>query len=394
MGISHPLFPLPAACLQRLRSFRRQPPHIRIIIHGCANNKPDVSSKKPRLFQNETSAVKQRNQNKNAKQEINMNTELEEKIQTKAEKIRREYKVEIDPAKPIKLNVDGLCENPGAMHIGLIARQEDRILFAEHLYVGNGTCNEAEYIAVKSGLALLQILCPTPTIPVAVFSDSQLVTKQVAGLWKSSGQMQSYCFHLRKLSRVYPFTLTKVPRRENQMADSLAQKCILKTSGRCLTLEQGRFNVLKAKRETFKLADPFNAITSREFRDYLKEHNLHKDLLELIRLANDGDREEAIHLARDIQGRVTGIFEAAPKANEMVAQWVNSASEIVNKTISLIIQAIEKGDKIDFQYFVEEISGADIGDATLFTNGMEAVQKGLVVSEHDGTDMENGTDFD
>lgn len=323
-----------------------------------------------------------------------MNTELEEKIQTKAEKIRREYKIEIDPAKPIKLNVDGLCENPGAMHIGLIARQEDRILFAEHLYVGNGTCNEAEYIAVKSGLALLQILCPTPAIPVAVFSDSQLVTKQVAGLWKSSGQMQSYCFHLRKLSRVYPFTLTKVPRRENQMADSLAQKYILKTSGRCLTLEQGRFNVLKAKRETFKLADPFNAITSREFRDYLKEHNLHKGLLELIRLANEGDREEAIHLARDIKGRVTGIFEAAPKANEMVAQWVNSASEIVNKTISLIIQAIEKGDKIDFQYFVEEISGADIGDATLFTNGMEAVQKGLVISEHDGSDMENGTDFD
>jgi hypothetical protein len=78
----------------------------------------------------------------------------------------------------------------------------------------------------------------------------------------------------------------------------------------------------------------------------------------------------------------------------MVAQWVNSASEIVNKTISLIIQAIEKGDKIDFQYFVEEISGADIGDATLFTNGMEAIQKGLVISGHDGTDMENGTDFD
>jgi len=377
-----------------LRSFRRQPPHIRIIIHGCANNKTDVSSKKPRLFQNETPAVKQRNQNQNAKQKNNMNTELEEKIQTKAEKIRREYKIEIDPAKPIILNVDGLCENPGAMHIGLIAKQEDRILFTEHLYVGNGTCNEAEYIAVKSGLALLQILCPNPAVPVAVFSDSQLVTKQVAGIWKSSGQMQSYCRHLRKLSRVYPFTLTKIPRRENELADSLAQKYVLKHSGRCMVMDQGRFNVFKQRPATVKLADTFNALTSREFRDYLEEHNLHEDLQELIQLANKGDREEAIHLARDIHDQVTGIFEAAPKTNEMVAQWVNSASEIVNKTISLIIQAIEKGDKIDFQYLVEEISGADIGDSTLFSNGMEAIQKGLVVSDHDGLDMENGTEFD
>jgi hypothetical protein len=206
--------------------------------------------------------------------------------------------------------------------------------------------------------------------------------------------MQSYCRHLRKLSRVYPFTLTKIPRRENELADSLAQKYVLKHSGRCMVMDQGRFNVFKQRPATVKLADTFNALTSREFRDYLEEHNLHEDLQELIQLANKGDREEAIHLARDIHDQVTGIFEAAPKTNEMVAQWVNSASEIVNKTISLIIQAIEKGDKIDFQYLVEEISGADIGDSTLFSNGMEAIQKGLVISGHDGTDMENGTEFD
>ncbi len=112
---------------------------------------------------------------------------LDEKLQRIAEKILNEYKVAIQPGKLIELFVDGLCENPGAMHIGLYARQGDTALFAEHLAVGNGTCNEAEYIAVKSGLAILQLMSPTPIAPIQVFSDSQLVVKQVGREWRSSG---------------------------------------------------------------------------------------------------------------------------------------------------------------------------------------------------------------
>lgn len=64
----------------------------------------------------------------------------------------RNYNVSINREQKLELFTDGLCENPGAMHIGLFARQGNNCLFTRHTFVGHGTCNEAEYIAVKTGL--------------------------------------------------------------------------------------------------------------------------------------------------------------------------------------------------------------------------------------------------
>src|SRR6185437_4537604 len=99
-----------------------------------------------------------------------MNDELESKLAAKAETIRAVYHASLQPDVPIELFVDGASENPGGMHIGLHAKQGTETLFAEHLAVGYGTCNEAEYIALKSGLALLQLLFPTPGLPIRVRS--------------------------------------------------------------------------------------------------------------------------------------------------------------------------------------------------------------------------------
>ena len=142
----------------------------------------------------------------------------------------RNYNIPINHEQPIELFADGLCENPGAMHIGLFARQGSTCLFTRHMFAGHGTCNEAEYIAVKTGLAILQALYPEPGVSLIVFCDSQLVTKQVNGLWKSSGKMQDYCIFLRRLRKVYPYTLQKIPRSENEMADG-GPKYISKTPG-------------------------------------------------------------------------------------------------------------------------------------------------------------------
>ena len=86
-------------------------------------------------------------------------------------------------------------------------------------------------------------LCPER--PIQSFSDSQLVTLQVAGLWHAKDKMQSYCVFLRKMRKTYLYDLTKISRADNQIADSLAQKYILKNSGRCMSLDHGRFNVIK-----------------------------------------------------------------------------------------------------------------------------------------------------
>jgi len=284
---------------------------------------------------------------------------LAEKLQATAEKIRNEYKVVIKPGELIELFVDGLCENPGAMHVGLHARQGGQVLFAEHLAVGNGTCNEAEYIALKSGLTILQLMSPTPVAPIQCYSDSQLVVKQVAGEWRSSGQMRNYCVYLLKLRRTFPFELKKIPRTENQLADSLAQKHVSKNSGRCLSLEQGRFNVSKEALATVKESDAYNALTSEAFREYFNQYNMHDDLKELVRRANDGDKEAAVDLAHKIGEKATDVLQNAPKTNEMTTKWVENTIVILKKCVAEILQAIEDGEEVDLQYIVDEMSGAE-----------------------------------
>ena len=310
-----------------------------------------------------------------------MEVNLDEKLKGKASNILNEYKVVIKPETPIELFVDGLCENPGAMHIGLHARQGGITLFAEHLAVGNGTCNEAEYIAVKSGLTLLQLLSPPAATPIKVFSDSQLVVKQVAGEWRSSGQMQNYCVFLRKLRRVFPFELTKIPRTENQVADSLAQKYVSKSSGRCLSIEQGRFNVSKQAMATVKNSDAYNALTSEAFREYFRQYSMHDDIKELVRLANNGKKESAAKLAIQIKEKATDILENAPLNNEMTSKWVQNTITILQKCVAELMQAIEAGKGADLQYIVEEMSGMENGEAGLFDKQVAILENQPVATQ-------------
>jgi len=274
----------------------------------------------------------------------------------------RNYNVSINREQKRELFTDGLCENPGAMHIGLFARQGNNCLFTRHTFVGHGTCNEAEYIAVKTGLTVLQALYPEPGVPVMVFCDSQLVTKQVNNLWKSSGKMRDYCIFLRRLRKIYPYTLQKIPRSENEMADGLAQKYILKNSGRCMTLENGRFNVLKQVPATVKRSDTYNAVTSAQFREYLTQHNLHGEMQRLLQMASDGDNDAAIALARSIQQRAGTILQTAPKSNDLVAQWLGNTLGLMQKGLDLIVAALRQGaGLVEIQYIIEELSGPEVG---------------------------------
>lgn len=307
--------------------------------------------------------------------------ELHEKLQVRAEQIRKLHSATFNPVIPITLNVDGLCENPGAMHVGLYAKQGDQVLFAEHLAVGYGTCNEAEYIAVKSGLVLLKSAFPQPATPVQVFSDSQLVCKQVKGEWRASGQMQIYCIELRKFNRTYPFILNKVPREQNHVADSLAQKYISKNAGRCLSLDQGRFNASKQKVESVKKADLYNALMTQEAKKYFEQYNLSDDLKELKRLVSIGERSAATDLAREIEEKSVQLLEDAPKSNEILAMWMKNTIGIIQKAIPEMIKAIESGNEIDLDYYLEEMAGKDDTGDQYHGNVVDSLRNGSTLNE-------------
>jgi ribonuclease HI len=294
-------------------------------------------------------------------------TPYDQKTQDVVAEIRN-YNISINREQKLELFTDGLCENPGAMHIGLFARQGNNCLFTRHTFAGHGTCNEAEYIAVKTRLTILQALYPEPGVPVVVCCDSQLVTKQVNNLWKSSGKMRDYCIFLRRLRKTYPYTLQKIPRSENEMADGLAQKYILKNSGRCMTLENGRFNVLKQVPATVKRSDTYKAVTSQQFRDYLGQHNLHGEMQQLLQMAVDGDIDAAIALAQSIQQRAGAILELAPKTNDLVAQWLGNTIGLMQKGLDLVVAALrQREDVVEIQYIIEELSGPDSGESEIYS---------------------------
>jgi ribonuclease HI len=316
----------------------------------------------------------------------------DQKLQEVIEDIRK-YNIAINDHQPVDLFTDGLCENPGAMHIGLFARQGSSCLFTRHMFVGHGTCNEAEYIAVKAGLCILQALYPEPKVPVNVHCDSQLVTKQVNGLWKTSGKMQTYCAFLRKLRHAYPYELKKIPRDQNEMADSLAQKYILKNSGRCMTIEQGRFNVLKQVPATVKRADTYNAVTSQEFREYLSRNNLNGDLRQLLQLAADGRKEQAIALSHSIRGKAETILKSAPKTNDLVAQWVANTVSLVQRSVDQIVDSLHGNDAPNLQYIVEELAGEENPQSDLYLSQIGMLREGYQAESPASDDSNEGDDF-
>ena len=291
----------------------------------------------------------------------------DEKIQAVIAEIRA-YNISINREQTLELFTDGMCENPGAMHIGLFARQGNDCLFTRHTFAGYGTCNEAEYIGVKTGLTILQALYPQPAVPVVVFCDSQLVTNQVNNLWKSSGKMRDYCIFLRRLRKTYPFALQKIPRSENEIADGLAQKYILKNSGRCMTLDHGRFNVLKQVPATVKRNDTYKAVTSQQFRDYLAQHNLHDEMRRLLQLAGEGDTEGAMALAQSLQQQAGAVLRLAPKSNDLVAQWLENTIGLMQKGLDLIMASLQQGaDLVEIQYVIEELSGSDGAESEIYS---------------------------
>lgn len=123
--------------------------------------------------------------------------------------------------KNIKLYADGGSRgNPGPSASGyVLLDMEDTILFKSGVYLGITTNNQAEYQALKFGLAEAQKLGARE---VAVYMDSLLVVNQMKGifkirnrdLWPIHQAIQELAKHFKKV------TFTHVPRELNKLADA------------------------------------------------------------------------------------------------------------------------------------------------------------------------------
>jgi hypothetical protein len=126
-----------------------------------------------------------------------------------------------------------------------------------------------------------------------------------------------------------------------------------------------------------KRSDLFNAVVSKETTEFLKQHNLRPKLLKVIQLANDGQPDEAIAVAVELEAEARKVLESAPKTNEMLSIWLRNTVDIIKKSVPLMIAAIQRGDGLDVEYIAEELSRKESSGSEMYESQAEMARNGI-----------------
>lgn len=126
----------------------------------------------------------------------------------------------------VQIFTDGAARgNPGPAGIGVVIRNEKEVLLEVSDYIGKTTNNIAEYMALIRGL---EEALDMGQRHVEVFADSELLVKQIKGEYKVKNEgLAPLFYNVRSLIKKFKqFSITHVPREENEHADVLSNKGI------------------------------------------------------------------------------------------------------------------------------------------------------------------------
>jgi ribonuclease HI len=131
----------------------------------------------------------------------------------------------------LTIHTDGGARgNPGPAAIGVQFKIGEWELLHGRC-IGGATNNVAEYQAVKDAVEKIpEILLEYPEVTtLAFFLDSQLVARQIMGIYKiKEPTLQVFAKniqeHLQRLAKPYSFTY--VPRAQNAIADKLVNQAL------------------------------------------------------------------------------------------------------------------------------------------------------------------------
>jgi len=253
--------------------------------------------------------------------------------------------------KIINAFCDSLCEpNPGKMEGGIWAKDEtDKVLFMENIPMGTGTCNQAEYFAlIKLLEKLKKVVGETKPHPkIIIHSDSQLMTKQLKGLWKVTKSDIKLLYRKTMLFRdTFPFEIKWIPRENNAIADALAQENRLKGSGRQAMMEDGRF---KAKRYT----PCVELLGDKQMGIILKSPTLisQREITEGLLQASKVDYNQVIASLERMQAISKDMSAKLPHINNLADKWVQSTICMLADTLEeFITMAKEKNELLAAAY--------------------------------------------
>lgn len=128
----------------------------------------------------------------------------------------------------LEIFVDGACSgNPGEAGIGIIINRDGKTIKKISKAIGKGTNNIAEYSALICALQEALIL---KAKKLTIFTDSELVFRQVTGLYKiKNDKLKILCDQVQILMQGFDHVgLNHVRREKNKEADSLATRSLKK----------------------------------------------------------------------------------------------------------------------------------------------------------------------
>jgi ribonuclease HI len=132
-----------------------------------------------------------------------------------------------DAGPVLQIHIDGASRgNPGEAGFGVhVASPEGTTLAEIYGYLGRATNNVAEYQAL---IHALRYALDHAARQVKIFSDSELVVRQMSGAYKVKhpDMIPLHREAARLLSRIGAVTLSHVPRERNRDADRLANRAL------------------------------------------------------------------------------------------------------------------------------------------------------------------------
>ncbi len=129
-------------------------------------------------------------------------------------------------SKEIVLYIDGAARgNPGPAGIGAVIKDRDTPVIQLSEYIGEATNNVAEYSAL---LMALQKAREVGARVLDIRSDSELLVRQLSGTYKvkNEGLKPFYSRVTELLSEFERVRFEHIPREQNTLADSLANRAI------------------------------------------------------------------------------------------------------------------------------------------------------------------------
>lgn len=125
----------------------------------------------------------------------------------------------------LNVHIDGASRgNPGYSAIGILIKDDEKVITEYGEYVGIKTNNQAEYLALRKALEI----CSDMTKEVNILSDSELLINQRNQKYRIRNQeLKNLSREIAVLEKNYELiTYKHIPRSMNSRADFIANRAL------------------------------------------------------------------------------------------------------------------------------------------------------------------------